>query len=70
MKWQHSGRSRKDYAKQARFLTDNLQHPSLHARKYDESQDLWQARVTMGWRFYFKIESGTVAIIRIVPHPE
>ena len=25
-------------------------HPSLRAKKYDESQDLWQARVTKDWR--------------------
>jgi hypothetical protein len=26
--------------KQLKFLLQNLHHPSLHAKKYDESQDL------------------------------
>jgi mRNA interferase RelE/StbE len=45
---------RKAFFKQVKFLEQNLHHPSLHAKKYDESKDLWQARVTKGWRFYFK----------------
>jgi hypothetical protein len=56
MKWQHSDRSKKDYDgleqkiqkafdKQARLLADSLLHPSLRAKKYDETKDIWQARV-------------------------
>jgi plasmid maintenance system killer protein len=32
-----------------------LLHPSLHAKKYDEENDVWQARVNKDWRFYFTI---------------
>src|SRR6266550_908446 len=42
---------RKAFLKQIGFLKENLKHPSLHAKKYDESQDLWQARVNKDWRF-------------------
>ena len=35
----------KAFLKQLNFLTRNLLHPSLHAKKFDESQDRWQARV-------------------------
>jgi mRNA interferase RelE/StbE len=42
------------FDKQLRFLMDNLLHPSLHAKKHDETNHLWQARVTKDWRFYFK----------------
>ena len=31
------------FEKQLRFLVDNLLHPSLHAKKYDDAHDLWQA---------------------------
>ena len=31
--------------KQLDFLLKNITHPSLHAKKYDESQNIWQARV-------------------------
>jgi mRNA-degrading endonuclease RelE of RelBE toxin-antitoxin system len=34
---------RKAFFKQVTFLADNIQHPSLHAKKYDESRDRWQA---------------------------
>ncbi|MGA2185315.1 MAG: hypothetical protein ABSH47_20030 [Bryobacteraceae bacterium] len=45
--------------KQVKFLEQNLRHPSLRAKKYDESLDLWQARVNADWRFYF-----------FIPHPK
>jgi tetratricopeptide (TPR) repeat protein len=38
------------FDKQVRFLAENLRHPSLRAKKYDEANDIWQARVTRGWR--------------------
>ena len=38
---------RRAFEKQLRFLGDNLLHPSLHAKKYDEAHDLWQARVNL-----------------------
>jgi plasmid maintenance system killer protein len=53
-----------------RLLSRNLQHPSLHAKKYDESQDLWQARVNDDWRFYFTIEDDAYVIRDIIPHPK
>jgi hypothetical protein len=31
---------------------------------------VWQARVTRGWRFYFKIESDEYVILSIIPHPK
>jgi hypothetical protein len=34
---------RRAFYKQLRFLEGNLLHPSLHAKKYDEAADLWQA---------------------------
>jgi hypothetical protein len=81
MKWQHSGRSKEDYDgllpnirkafdKQARLLAADLLHPSLCAKKYNESNDIWQARVNKAWRFYFKIDDDTYVITRIVTHPK
>lgn len=60
----------KAFLKQAGFLKDNLRHPSLHAKKYDEAGDRWQARVNKNWRFYFKIIDDTYLILDIVPHPK
>jgi mRNA-degrading endonuclease RelE of RelBE toxin-antitoxin system len=56
--------------KQVRFLEQSLRHPSLHARKYDEGQDLWQARVNKDWGFYFVIRDDVYYIVDIIPHPK
>jgi mRNA interferase RelE/StbE len=61
---------REAFAKQSQFLLQNLQHPSLHAKKYDETRDLWQARVTKDWRFYFKIVDDTYRLEDIKKHPK
>ena len=58
------------FIKQVNFLARNLQHPSLRAKKYDESQDLWQARINDDWRFYFIIEDDVYVIQDIIPHPK
>ncbi|MGA2196536.1 MAG: hypothetical protein ABSH40_14835 [Bryobacteraceae bacterium] len=60
----------KTFFKQLLFLEQNLHHPSLHAKKYDESIGLWQARVNLGWRFYFTIESQEYHLHEIKPHPK
>ena len=58
------------FEKQLRFLRDNLQHPSLRAKKFDESNNVWQARVTRDWRFYFIIEKDHYVITNVIPHPK
>lgn len=60
----------KAFDKQSRLLLENLRHPSLRAKKYDESRDLWQARVSGDWRFYFKISGDTYIIEDIIAHPK
>jgi hypothetical protein len=60
----------KAFKKQLVFLIRDLRHPGLHAKKFDESQDLWQARVTQGWRFYFTIKGDTYHIENIRSHPK
>ena len=57
---------RKALFKQVKLLEQNLRHPSLHAKKYDESQDLWQARVN----FYFLVRGNVYYIVDITPHPK
>ena len=50
-------------------LVRDLHHPSLHAKKYDERKDTWQARVNRDWRFYFRIEGDTYLMIREGKYP-
>ena len=57
------------FKKQSMFLVGDIHHPSLHAKKYDESQNRWQARVTKNWRFYFRIEDDVYIMLDISKHP-
>ena len=60
----------KKFWKQLNFLLSDLRHPSLHAKKYDETLDIWQARVDKNIRFYFMIESDTYTLLEIKHHPK
>lgn len=56
--------------RKAVYLAQNLHHPSLRAKKYDEGSDIWQARATRGWRFYFQIRSNVYWLLDLKPHPK
>ena len=58
------------FYKQIEFLLLNIRHPSLCAKKYDELNGIWQARVNTNVRFYFKIEGDTYVLINIKYHPK
>jgi len=61
---------RRAFLKQSRFLLENMRHPSLRAKKYDEASGLWQARVTGNWRFHFLIQGDMYLLTYIGPHPK
>lgn len=52
------------------MLLQNLHHPSIRAKKYDGTGDLWQACGTGAWRFYFTIEADTYQLHDIKAHPK
>jgi mRNA-degrading endonuclease RelE of RelBE toxin-antitoxin system len=56
--------------KQFRLLQENLRHPSLYAKKYDEQLDRWQARISRDYRFYFQVEGDTYVILGITKYPK
>ncbi len=58
------------FDRRAVFLSGDLRHPSLRSKKYDEARGIWQARVNVGWRFYFTIEGDTYYLLDIIPHPK
>lgn len=58
------------FEKQLALLLQNLRHPSLHAKKYDEPRGIWQARVTLSWRFYFTIEGDAYVLRTVRSHPK
>jgi mRNA interferase RelE/StbE len=81
MKLEFTARARKDFAnlppqlkarvrKQLALLQENLRHPSLQAKKYDDGRDVWQGRLNRDYRFYFQIVGNTYRIIAMIPHPK
>ena len=60
----------KAFEKQLEFLLNNIRHPSLRAKKYDEARNIWQARVTGSIRFYFRIVGDTYVLLNIEKHPK
>lgn len=58
------------FDKQLAFLLSNFRHPSLRSKKYDEANDIWQARVDDGYRFYFQIDGDAYLLLSIIPHPK
>lgn len=58
------------FDKQPAFLLSNIRHPSLRAKTYDETNDIWQARVDDGYRFYSQIDGETYILLSIIPHPK
>ena len=58
------------FAQQAAYLVKDIRHPSLRAKKYDETQGIWQARGTKYVRFYFLIEGNTYVLLNITYHPK
>jgi len=61
---------RRAFDRKLALLLQDLRHPSLRAKKYDEARDIWQARVTRGWRFFFRIEDDAYRLLDIIAHPK
>jgi mRNA interferase RelE/StbE len=61
---------RETFDKQSALLLQNPRHPSLRTKKYGVAGDIWQARVTGSWRFYFAIEGDTYRLLEIKSHPK
>lgn len=58
------------FYKQIEFLRKDIRHPSLRAKKYGGTIDVWQARITDTVRFYFKITGDTYLLLNIRKHPK
>ena len=60
----------KAFIKQMNFLCRDLKHPGLHTKKYDETNNLWQARINGDWRFWFEVHEEFYFVIDLGPHPK
>jgi len=54
--------------KALRLLRTNLQHPGLRARKMRGRKEIWEGRVSKGYRFTFQIRGEVYVIRRVGPH--
>jgi mRNA-degrading endonuclease RelE of RelBE toxin-antitoxin system len=54
--------------KALRLLVTDLQHPSLRAKIIDETNRIWQARVSRSWRLYFRITGDTYELLTLKKH--
>lgn len=62
--------AQRKFEKKITLLLRDIRHPSLHAKKFDEAEDIWQARVDDNARFYFKITKGTYSLLDIKKHKD
>ncbi|MGH7456977.1 MAG: type II toxin-antitoxin system RelE/ParE family toxin [bacterium] len=54
--------------KQFTTLLKNPRHPSLHVKKMEGHLDLWEGRITIQYRFTFKIIGEVYLLRRIGKH--
>ncbi len=54
--------------KQLALFLDNFRHPSLHVKKMQGHFNIWEGRITQGYRFTFMLEPDRIILRRIGPH--
>ncbi|MDP3934811.1 MAG: hypothetical protein Q8Q46_01150 [Candidatus Giovannonibacteria bacterium] len=61
---------RKKLYQKVKYLLNDIRHPSLRTKKYGGAENIWQARVDINIRFYFKIEGEYYILLNITKHPK
>ena len=56
------------FDKALQFFEQNPRHPSVHAKRIQGTRDIWEGRVTRGYRFTFNWEGDIVTLRRIGTH--
>ena len=56
--------------KQFGYLNEDFRHPSLNAKLYTGTENLWQARIDKSYRFYFYIIDPNYVVISLINHPK
>ena len=49
--------------KKLKLFLNNQRHPSLNIKKMQDPRDIWEGRITKGYRFTFRME-GEVCLLR------
>lgn len=50
------------------LLAQNARHPALRAKKIKGSKDIWEGRVTRGYRFTFNWQGNVIILRRVGTH--
>ena len=58
----------KAFGKQLALLLKDHRHPSLQAKKFDNTR--WQARINDGWLIYYRPGDGICTLLDLMPHPK
>ena len=58
----------KRFDKQLKLFLDNPKHPSLRIHRYKSEADVWEAYVTMQYRFTFSVTETAIVFRNIGPH--
>ena len=54
--------------KQLFILLKDFRHPSLHVKKLQGYDDVWEGRIDRFYRFAFTIEANAIILLRVGPH--
>jgi len=54
--------------KQLELLLANSRHPSLNIKKMNDPREIWEGRVTVGYRFTFQIEDDIYIMRKVGTH--
>ena len=52
------------------FLEQNYRHPSLHTKKIQGAEGLWEARIDIHYRMTFEIEGDAIYLRAVGNHDE
>ncbi|MFZ2447207.1 MAG: hypothetical protein WAW37_12685 [Syntrophobacteraceae bacterium] len=54
--------------KQIELLLEDPRHPSLNIKKMHDPRNIWEGRITAGYRFTFVMEADTYVLRRVGTH--
>ncbi|MFH1073634.1 MAG: hypothetical protein V1752_00955 [Candidatus Firestonebacteria bacterium] len=61
---------KKKFYKQLNLLLSNVRHPSLHTKRIQGANEIWEGRVDYKYRFTFNIYQGIIILRVIGNHDE
>lgn len=61
-------RVQRKFKKQLRLLSNNFKHPSVHAKKLVNRDNIWEGRIDLYWRFTFQMSDNELIIRSMGSH--